>query len=251
MSKSNLYLLSKNYVNADDTFSTSHTADDGYLYDQNKDTKWTSSECDDDDLFAAIEIIFYDNDTAVEREFDTIVLQNINFKTFVIKQWDGSQYATITGCSFTDSVATSIRIKLSASVTTSKIKIWIYSTIVANQEKSIGELWILKETINLETRTIRNRQDILEGGNFRGASGILNQWNIYSKWAAVFELQYITNTELATLKGIFDDHDSFTIYIDYVRDIDDILLVQWLGPWRSAEEPKTAWHTITMELQES
>lgn len=256
----NMFFLSKNYLNADDTITpTSNDAIKTYLYDQNKSTQWESTgETDEDgDYSCQIEITFYEGSLTTNRTIDTIVLQNINLKKFKFEYYDGSWNA-MAETQYTTNADTSLRIKLSSSVTCSKIRLMMDETIVATQEKKVGELWLLLETLELTlTKTTRrSRVDYLEGGNYRLADGILEQWTVAlnnalaTKWQASYQLQWITDTVLNSLKDIYDTHDVITVTLDYARDVDAIYLCQWTGEWRSEDNAKIQYHSVMLELKE-
>lgn len=250
-----MYFLSKNYVSEYDTINVSSS--DSYktrLYDQKKELQWISSgETAETGFNTYIEIIFKENTSAVNRTYDTIVLQNINLKKFKLQNYTGGAYVDIAGASFTVNADSTVRIKLASSVTGARIKLLMESTIVANEEKKVGEFWVCLEIYRLQNPfTTRNRQDAVMGGFYRLANGTGSQWYLYDKWGKVYKIKLLTDAQLSSLEDIFQDHDVFTFYENYTRDIDLIKLVFWIGEFTPEDNPKIGIerHTLSMELAE-
>lgn len=250
-----MYFLSKNYVSSVDTINVSSGALlKARLYDQKFNIKWVSSgETTETDYNTYIEVIFYEASSVVNRTYDTIVLQGINLKKFKLQNYTGGAYSDITGATYTANSATSVRIKLASPITGSKIKLLMESTIVANQEKQVGEFWVCLETYRLQNPfTSRNRADEFQGGFQRLADGTGSSWSIYDKWGKSYTLKQLTDTQLESLEDIYKDHEPFTFYENYTRDIDLIKLVYWVGQFECNENPKIGveLNALTMELVE-
>jgi hypothetical protein len=251
-----IYFLSKNYVNPDDTLNASSGALLlPRLYDQSYLMQWQSigetSELLGYNTY--IEVIFKEGSVAVSRTFDTLVLQNINLKKFKFQYDNGGLYSDIDGTSFTTNAATSLRIKLAAPVTTTKIRLVIESTIIANEEKKIGELWAMLETYRLENSfTKRNRQDTFQGNFYRLGDGTGGKWKLYDKWGKVYTLRNLTDTQLAALESIYRAHSLFTFYENYTRNIDLIKQVFWVGNFTGEDRPKVGLelNDLSMEIVE-
>ena len=132
-----MIFLSKNYISADDTINVS--SNDSYksrIYDQNHNLQWISSgETSETGYDTYIEIIFYEGSAVINRTIDTFVLQNINLKDFKIQYYTGGAYADIADTVFTTNADSTKRIKLSSSITTSKIKLLMKATITPAEEK--------------------------------------------------------------------------------------------------------------------
>ena len=124
-SERDIYFLSKNYVSGDDTINVSSgSLVKARLYDQKYNIVWSSaSETTETGYGTYIEIVFYEGSNAINRTYDTIVLQGINLKKFKLQNYTGGAYADIAGAAYTTNAESTLRIKLAASVTGSKIKL--------------------------------------------------------------------------------------------------------------------------------
>jgi hypothetical protein len=250
-----IFFLSKNYVSADDTISASSgTLLLPRIYDQKFASQWQSSgETAETGYDTYIEIIFNELTTATDRVIDTIVLQNINLKDFKIQYFTGGAYADIAEAVFTTNAATGLRIKLAASITTSKIKILMKATIVTGQEKKIGEVWAMLESYCLSAiLSTRTRRDENLSGLYRFGNGGAAKWFEWNKWGKTYQIKNITDTQLAALEAIFSAHSSFTFYENYTRDINSIHAVLWIGDFAGDDNPKigVALNSVTLQLVE-
>jgi hypothetical protein len=249
-----MQFLSKNYINVDDTVNvSSNDGLKGNAYDRLATTYWASTgETAEGGTYPTYyEVIFYEGSSTINRVIDTLVLQYINLKAFKIQYWNGAAYADFTGGVFTVNAAASLRIKLATPVTTSKIKIIMDSTIVAGQEKSIGEFWACLQTLDINFRSSRSQNDYLLGANYRLADAVLETWFLASKKELPWTLANITDANLVSLKAIYDTHAPFSIYIDYDRDINSIILGQWTGAWRiQIPEPRVPLTSVNFDFKE-
>jgi len=252
---SNFYILSKNYIDVESTINVSSNPDDNYLlFDQSRDIQWKSlEETGENGTYPTyIEILFYSGGIAVNRTIDTLVLQNINLKKFKIQYWNGMAYVDIPNCDYTVNILTNLRIKLGTAIVTPKIKIIMDATIIANEEKKIGEIWAMLESMNCEFRSSREYNINGINGNFRSAGGILHTFFVYGKMELLWDLSFITTTVLAQLKAIYNAHAIITIYIDYEIDPNSIFLGQWVGNWKYLQsEPRVPYYTVTFEFKEN
>jgi len=251
----NFYILSKNYVNSNNTFNvSSNSADSFLLYDQSKAPQWKSSgeTVENGSYSTYIEIIFYSGASAVNRNIDTIVLQNINLKAFKIQQFNGVSYSDIPEAIFSNNSLSTIRIKLATPINTAKIKIIMDSTIIANQEKMIGEIWCMLENYNLAFRSTRPRNDNLIGDNFRTVNGKLNTFYIISKVEFLWTLDNITDSVKDDLEAIYNNHSLICVYIDYDREPNSIYQGQWVNSFRAnKKEPKIPITAVTFDFKEN
>jgi hypothetical protein len=248
-----MFFLSKNYVSALDTINVS-SGDllKTRLCDQKSNLLWQSSgETGESGYNTYIEIIFFEGANAVNRAYDTILLQNINLKQFKLQNYAGGVYTDIPGAAYTVNADNSVRIKLASPVTGSRIKLLMQSTIVAGQEKYVGEFWVMLETLNLaQVFTTRNRGDYYRGGDYYLANGSLSTYRLFSKATFTWEMANLSDDDYQTLKGIYDQHAILSFYPDYTRDIDGIYLMQWTGIFKGTTHPKISINNISIELKE-
>ena len=256
-SQYDMYFLSKNYVNSDDTINVSSA--DLYktrLYDQNYILQWISSgETSETGYDTYIEVIFYEGSNTINRTIDTFVLQNINLADFKIQYYTGGAYAEIPDSEaiFTTNIDTSKRIKLSNTITTSKIKLLMKGTITPSEEKKVGQFWVLLETYELENpHTTRTREDETMTGFQRMGNGDGVLWTLWDKWGKTYELEDLTDTQLLELEDIYRQHSLFTFYENYSRNIDLIKQVFWVEMFTGEDNPIQGiqLNTLTMKLVE-
>ncbi|MCK9583180.1 MAG: hypothetical protein M0Q46_06190 [Endomicrobiales bacterium] len=249
----NPFFLSQNYIKADDTITVSSgNATKARLYDQNKTLQWQSvGETSESGYNTSIEIVFYEGLIATNRIFDTLVLQNINLKQFKLQWWNGSSYVDISEFSFTANALTTMRVKLTSAVTTSKIKLLMQSTITANQEKKIGQFWCLKETFELtEGRHNHIRADYKDGGNYRLASGTLETFTLFKKYAANIDFELLTLASIVLFKALYDTDENFTFYLNYSDDLDAIYNVVWVNTFNYDEDTLRGYFKLSMTIEE-
>lgn len=248
------YLLSKNYVSADDTINVSSgSGTKTRIYDQRVDVQWLSvGETGETGYNTYVEVLFYEGTNAATRTYDTIILNNINLKKFKLQNYTGGSYADITGTDYTVNADTSLRIKLAAPVTGTKIKLLMWSTIVAAQEKKIGEFWVCLQSLELDSfRSASRDQNFLTyGDNYRLADGTLEQWDIYDKGEWFWNIFNLTQTKMESLRSIFQDHEVIVFYPDYANDLDEVYLAQLTGQWRCNHNPKTNLYAAQLEIKE-
>jgi len=249
----NPFFLSKNYVSALDTINvSSRDATKICLYDQKAALQWTSyGETTETGYDTYIEVVFYEGLVAATRVFDTLVLQNINVKKFKFQYWDGAAYQDITGGEVTTNAAATVRIKLAATVTTTKIKLLMQSTIVAGQEKKIGELWVMLQTFELtEGRHSHSRSDYKEGGAYYLASGKMETFTVFKKYAAKIDFELLTLVSIVLFKALYDLDSNFTIYLNYGTDADGIYNVCWTNTFTYDEDTLRGYFKLSMEIKE-
>ncbi len=249
----NPFFLSKNYIFGDDTVNVSSgEAAKSYIYDQNRAVQWESiGETTETGYDTSIEVIFYEGSVATDRTIDTIVLQNINLKKFKVQYWTGAAYADIADTIIDTNADSTLRIKLSSSVTTAKIKLLMQSTIVASQEKKVGQFWAMLETFELtEGRHNHERRDNKDGGENYLASGRMTTYTIFKKYAAKINFELITRTSIDLFKTLYDTDDSFVFYMNYAEKIDDIFIVVWKNDFTYSQDTLRGLFKLVMELNE-
>ena len=253
--------FSKNFVDENDAIVVT-SGDDvkKFLYDRDNSTQWKSlGETDEDgDYSCQIEVDFRsDNFSPVvcNRTFDTLVLLNINLKQFKLQYWTGSSWADISQTIKTTNSNSNVVIEfIDDPVTSSKIKLLMDKTIVANQEKKIGEFKVLEHKVTLINTLAGtyNRGEIKIGGRDRLKDGDLSQW--FTARKATFTNTYanISHTIRTALKQVKleGDLDFLTFYPDGDKWIDEIYEGIWVNTWNERYDPKTTFYSITVEFEE-
>ena len=245
-------ILSKNYVNVDDTFTLS-TGTAPSLYDWNRDTTWLSVGSTDA-VNETIEITFYEGADTINRTFDRFIVLDTNIHDFYLEYYNGS-WNTIAETDLDNNTGTNIYIKFTA-VTGSKIRLNMLKTITPNQDKYISELIIAKSTLELsDLLSTRARDDISEEVSYRLGTGTLKQERFYSKYSQDITLEFDNKTQRNSLKTIHNTGDAF-IFLWSPDNLDDdeggIYYVFWVGGWSQSQTYKGSHitYTITMRLRE-
>ena len=157
---------SMNYLNDKCTFTFSETADytklcDFLPYDLNNLFVFTGAT-------GTITGTFKDRySQSINRDVDTIIIQNTNIKSMTVKYIDGSSVEQ-TLYTLTNNSNSEIRIELSASVNISNI-IFNITEIFTGTYIYIGQLRICENIIELVATTNTGVSDVLEDGKIRTA----------------------------------------------------------------------------------
>jgi len=203
------YLI--DYANAITVSSGSTTA--ANMYDLDRNTRWLSSGSSD----AVQESIVVTFD--YEQTIDRIMLLNTNFKNFTIKYWNGSAWTNFTNVysKKTDSSpVTGISITTNSdiaryfefdSVTTTGIQILINTTIVANAEKYIYELYIGKEI-----------------GTF--IADLTSKPNDYNVMSSYKRAQYLEKSNGGVIKIERADKYQAKVNLKQIWDSEDLIILQ-------------------------
>lgn len=197
------------YANAITVLSGSTSVANMYDFDRN--TRWASSGSNDT-VTEYIEIEF-----ETSQSIDRIMLLNMNWKQFTIK-YDSAGWQNFTNVySYkADSPASAINITTNSdiaryfefdAVTTSKIRIEILKTIVANQEKYIYELYIGKEI-----------------GTF--VDDITSKPNDYSPIVSYKRAQYLEKSNGGLIKIERADKYQAKVNLKQIWDTNDLNIIQ-------------------------
>lgn len=245
-------IMSKNYINVDDTFSLS-TGTSASLYDWNRDTNWVSVGSDDT-TNEAIEVTFYEGEDTINRIFNRFIVLDTNIHDFYLEYYDGSWH-TITETDIDDNTDDCIYVSF-ASVTASKVRLNMLKTIVANEDKYISEFIIAKSTLQLaDLISTRERTDLADEVQYRLGTGKMKQERFYKKYAQDITLKFDSKTQRNSLKEIYDNNDAF-IWLWSKDDMGDdeggIYFVMWVGGYTQIQMYKGSHieYEITLRLRE-
>ena len=188
-----LKILGENFVSADCSFTfASGSALEEYLYDQKQNTLWLSSGSSDA-VEESIIVVFKNWQGAeVSRTFDRILLLNTNFKAITAQYWDGAAWQAISEATLTLAVDNKI-IEIVTPLYASRFRIKCTTTQVANQEKSLGELKVCANVLELSSEKTRfQRNDDQKAGAFRLAGGSLVSWKEWTKFKGSLSIENLT-----------------------------------------------------------
>lgn len=189
---------SMNYLNDKCTFTFSETADytklcDFLPYDLNNLFVFTGTT-------GTITCSFNDKySQSLNRDIDTIIIQNTNIKAMTIKYLDGSSVEQ-TLYTLTNNSDSEIRIDLSASVNISNI-IFDITEVFTGTYIYIGQLRVCESIIELSATTQTSISDILQDGKIRTFNGKLIKWTDYRKWSASIQILNMSKTQYDLLKS--------------------------------------------------
>ncbi len=255
MSEPKIY--TKNYVNADDTFSiSSGSAAWGNAYNRDKDSLWQSSGANNDATAVQIDITFFEGLTAINRAIDRLILVNHNLKDFIVYYWDGTTYQTwltVTG----EAVANSI-LTLPAQ-TTGKARIIATATQTTNAEKTIAECIFCKETLDIGVEMMsydvnfREKSKTLMMGD-GSMQRVLVYWSPRrtGKYEAKVKFHMLDEDTLNSLIAIKEAGVPFLWYPESEAQPDLIYLVHWSNAlkWKYSSPYKAAGFDLEMDLKE-
>jgi len=222
-SKAEFYYRS--YIDMDVTGYTlsGDLLNDEKMLDRNKNTfSGTDGSNDDTDT---VEEIF---DLGWARSVDTFVLRS-NLTDFDIQYWDGAAWQAFSpAVLYTTNTETFLLIKLSSPVSTSKIKLTMTKTIVADEEKKIYQFEITKKIteLYLEDVDIKEQWEQKEFKNIYGGSIFVVFHPNHGKKTIIINFSKLTDTEYTAYKTIKDRKlkDAYNIYC-YLSDEFDLFKI--------------------------
>jgi hypothetical protein len=250
-------IYTKNYVNADDTFTVSHGSSSiTNAYDRDKQTQYVSSGANSDGTTVTIEIVFKEGSVAVNRTIDRLILINHNLADYTLYYWDGSawvEWLEVDNESDTNSV------KTLASQTTSKVKLELEQTIVADAEKAIGEIVLCALQIDIGQDLKRYRVTWPENvANLKLGDGSVQRQikrftaNRYEKYHADVSFDLLP---VATIDAIFTIRKAGNPFLWHPESStrpDELYYVDWDGDYRYeyASDYKTAGFRLDFSVAE-
>jgi len=183
-----------------------------YLFDTNTDLQYLTSNFNDDNTTASMTISF-NSTLAVDR----ISLKNHNLKSFDI-YYNGATANTFnftnqtTVSQWTTNSETSLYLYASSPVNCTSVTIDMKSTIVADNEKAIGFLYIteLDQTFS-RIPSATNYSPIFSPMQIKHklSDGGIRTHTVSQKFKAKIKLKYITETFRDNLKTLYDRFEPF------------------------------------------
>lgn len=210
----NMEFLYNNFVNTTTLVSvTTGTTSVSSLFDRNKTTYYTSDGCDSDLTVTTIRIGF-----SSSKNISRIVLENINFKCFkVYYNSNTANLFTLVGAatnasSWTQNSDTSLYLKFATVSAVSIVTIACTTTMVANEEKEIGELWITDKYYSMtynpaasEFTPVFARKQYKHEMSDGGAMVYVVQDN----FKCTIKRNYVASSEFTSLLALNQLYDSF------------------------------------------
>jgi len=219
--------------NATYSFTSANTSLSKYLYDNNLDTKLTSSGSDD--LTPEVFLITFSSAKTIDRIF----VGNHNIKSGKIEYWDGAAYVDFTNDAISWSANTANHNYFTFdSVSTERIRLTMDTTQTADAEKYVGQLRAMEEIGEVQTNpskvkfTYRKHQKkhiVSTGGNVQVVFG--------EKYQAMFYFSDANTTDITLFKTLNDNNAAFYVYpgggdtsiTEYGFRIQDMYLVNYVN----------------------
>lgn len=205
------------------------------LFDRTETRQYSSYGLNNDATANSIRIDFASTQTV-----DRIVLQNINWKSFVI-YYNGTTTVLplASGCptstaSFSSNSATNMFLYFSTLYMTS-LSIYATTTMVANAEKKCGQIWVLEKNMTFERNPSAREYKAVVGRKqikHDMADGGIAVVNIAEKFRADIDMSYVTDSFKASLRTVYDDMPK--VFIPFPTGTswnDKIYEVNWIDDW--------------------
>lgn len=206
---SNMEFIYSNYLDTATQINCSTgTTTSSRLWDRIPSKQFNSSGDNDDTTTTTIAIEF-----AEYQDVDRIILENINFKGF--KVYYNSNTANLfsitnaaTGTTeYTQNSETTLFFKLETTLSITSIFLEVTTTMAANEEKKIGQIWAsslrLSLTDNPDTKGFKNSMSPKEF-NHKMSDGGVSNYKIADNFKANLALKYVSTTVHDSLKDIYD-----------------------------------------------
>lgn len=248
-------IYSRNWVDAQTSFTLSHGGVTTYLYDRSDNPPFTTSGANSDATSVSITMYFYEAGTPVYRTIDGIFLKNYNWKNWSIKYWDGSSFQSWT--SQTNDTQSDRFINIGSS-SLDRLQIDIVSTKTANQEKSIGEIVLCGVTLaaddmaSYDTKWREKTKEIVLGDGAihrvitRAVSGRNGRYEARCRWS------YLSKAMRDNFKALKESGQPFLWQPESVNVPEEVYYVHWTNAWddKYMNNFKGAGYEVVMDLKE-
>jgi hypothetical protein len=248
-------IYTRNYVDADCSFTSSHGGVTANLFDRNTVSRMVTTGANNDVTIISLYINFIENGVPQTRTIDTMFLLNHNLKNWSYYSYNGATYdllSTHTGYVGTNSIETF------TPVATTGILLQCDVTQSANAEKSIGEI-IFCATVNAsqdlsayDTRWREKTKDIVlgDGSIHRVVTRAVSGRN--GRYEARCRYRFLTKSQRDDLKALKETGLPFLWQPESVTVPEDVFFVHWSNSWddRYMDNFKGAGYEVSMDLKE-
>lgn len=259
---------SRNWLNQDTIDYGTYTVDEmqallSRVLDGDRFSYWSGSTTDDL-VTITMQFTFQDRSALMRRTFDLVVLQNINWKNFLVeyRNPDTGVWATVTGLDYQSGVANNaaadLIVNIPAGLEADAIRIFITKTIVADQAKKCGGIIFCQSAVQVGVSFLnykpKYRESVreLELGD-KTISREYVRWSgaSYDFYGAQFDVDFSTQAELDALRTIKRDGYNFIFIPEPGQRPDEVYLVCFDGVWgHGYESPsRTAGYAIPMKVK--
>lgn len=250
-------ILTRNFLNADCTVTSSHGGTTSYLYDFDKYSKFTTSGAKRDTIAVTLTITLKVGATETTCDINTIALLNTNVRAFKAEWYRASDASYQTIFDFT-AEENSVYISF-GTIQTSRIRLTLYSTQQPNSEKSIGSLIIARQRFYLSKNPItyemmyRDKRRALELGDGQHHIAFTRfSNNRIMKYGARLAFEFLNQQDIDNLEALKNEGQPFLFYPEASARPDEIYLVNWVNQFlaRYTINYKGAGFSVDMELEE-
>ena len=214
----NIQFFKKNKIDLDMTGITITAADNvatsngqaavDFLRNRNNTSGWATTDSDDSAI-TSLEI-----NMGSQVDVDTLILVNHNFKEFTIQYWNGSSYVDFsTPINQTTNAETTSRYQFTK-VGTSKIKIIITATQIANDEKRMSQFIVTEILGTFEMQPEIKPQLDKNRKVTQYLSGKKNIARSLESFTVDFTMNNVTsNNDLTLIETMFDSYFGFLVWL--------------------------------------
>jgi len=249
----NFKFLSENFINGSSTLAaSSETAIVGNLIDRDPSVVWSSSGEGTDGTASTIT---WTPPAAIT--IDRLFLQNHNFKNYTA-YYNGTASNAFTPAVSVSNGSGSHSYHEFGTVSITSITIKPTATLVANQEKTLGQLFV--GTQQFEAAANPDEYSPIEkkkGPDLELADGGFKSIWIAQKYNASLNFQYVLPAEVSNFKSLYDQHTDFYFMptpADGTAWDGDAWNVNWIGDYDALKLTngigKTTGYDLNMELRE-
>lgn len=233
------------------TFTTANSALSSYLYDNDRTTKLPSIGSND----ATTETYLIEFSTS--KTFDAVHIDNHNIKSGDVMYWNGFAYVDFSTAATWSSNSASSTFFSFNSVSTTKLRIRMNTTIIANAQKYIGEIRAFAIIGTVSANPTEASPEFIERSvQNQGAVG----GNIYilfgKKYHVIMRFNDAPIADVLLFLSLKELGKSFYVYpgggdnnIDVGFRIQDIFLVNYVNPFSPAPKSNLLGVGSVIELE--
>lgn len=255
----NMEFLQANFINTTTMMTaTSGTGTFSYLIDRNLSNKWQTSGENSDTATSQLSIVF-----PTSKNINRIILQDTNFKSFSIYYNSTTsnkftlQNALTTTSEWSQNSETSLYLMF-ATTSVDSIDIVGTTTMSANSEKEITELWITENYHTLTNNpSARNYDDEIDRKEYvhEMSNGGVSTYVVANNFKADIKLEFISESDRDELEDIHDVWEPIVFTPDPTGTSwnNRIYEVNWIGgfDFRYADNYKDNGYSGSIRLRET
>jgi hypothetical protein len=235
------------------------------VLDGDRFSYWASST-PSDATTVTIEMSFQARTNQMYRQFDLVILQNINWKNFLGEYFDQTSgtYVTIPGMDYqvatADNAETDLIVQMPTKKNGNSVRFTIYRTIIANSLKQAGNI-IVCDSVVQPTYGMKGYKpgfsgrmnELKLGDGTVSREYVLRSATSYELWRAGFEIQVASQAELNSLRTIKREGKPFIFIPEPGNRKDEVFQVHFDGEWGHAYElafNRDGGYAIPMKVKE-